>query len=311
MKCLIIDKVDEHIALELGKYMTVDTVLLPTKEELKAIIPEYDVLIMRVDPAIDRPILEAAKNLKFLGVCSVGLNHIDMAAAKELGITVQNAPGLNSNAVAELTICKMLELSRDTMTANNDVKVKHEWDKYKFMGRELRGKTVGILGFGRIGQRVGFLARAFGMKVLAYDPYLPDAVFEANEAEGTRDDVYKVLHNADYITIHVPLTDETRNLVCKEQIEQMKDGAMVINMSRGFICNEKDVYEALQSGKLGGYGADVMENELAENKEEFVSPLFDCDKFIVSPHAGAQTVDAAYDIGQFIIAKCKEALKLA
>ena len=311
MKCLIIDKVDENIAKELGQYMTVDTVLLPTKEELKAIIPEYDVLIMRVDPAIDRPILEAAKNLKFLGVCSVSLNHIDMNAAKELGITVQNAPGLNSNAVAELTICKMLELSRDTMTANNDVKVKHEWDKYKFMGRELRGKTVGILGFGRIGQRVGFLARAFGMKVLAYDPYLPDAVFEANEAEGTRDDVYKVLHNADYITIHVPLNDETRNLVCKEQIEQMKDGAMVINMSRGFICNEKDVYEALKSGKLGGYGADVMENELAENPAEFVSPLFECDKFIVSPHAGAQTVDAAYDIGQFIIAKCKEALKLA
>ncbi len=310
MKCLIIDKVDEHIAQELGKYMTVDTVLLPSKSELKALIPDYDVLIMRVDPAIDRSILEAAKKLKFLGVCSVGLNHVDMNAAKELGITVQNAPGLNSNAVAELTICKMLELSRDTMTANNDVKVKHEWDKYKFMGRELRGKTVGILGFGRIGQRVGFLARAFGMKVLAYDPYLPDAVFEANEAEGTRDDVYHVLHNADYITIHVPLTDETRNLVCKEQIEQMKDGAIVINMSRGFICNEKDVYEALVSGKLGGYGADVMENELAENKDEFVSPLFECDKFIVSPHAGAQTVDAAYDIGQFIIAKCKEALKL-
>ena len=310
MKCLIIDNVDKLIALELEKYMTVDTVILPTREELANIIEPYEVLIMRVDPQIDRHILEAAKNLKFIGVCSVGLNHIDMDAAKELGITVQNAPGLNSNAVAELTICKMLELSRDTMTANNDVKVKHEWDKYKFMGRELRGKTVGILGFGRIGQRVGFLARAFGMKVLAYDPYLPDEVFAANEAEGTRDDVYYVLHNADYITIHVPLTDETRNLVCKEQIEQMKDGAMVINMSRGYICNEKDVYEALKSGKLGGYGADVMENELAEDHASFVSPLFECDKFIVSPHAGAQTVDAAYDIGQFIIGKCKEALGL-
>ena len=310
MKCLIVDNVDKHIALELEKYMTVDTVLLPTREELANIIEPYDVLIMRVDPQIDRHILEAAKNLRFIGVCSVGLNHIDMDAAKELGIAVQNAPGLNSNAVAELTICKMLELSRDTMTANNDVKVKHEWDKYKFMGRELRGKTVGILGFGRIGQRVGFLARAFGMKVLAYDPYLPDEVFAANEAEGTRDDVYSVLHNADYITIHVPLTDETRNLVCKEQIEQMKDGAMVINMSRGYICNEKDVYEALKSGKLGGYGADVMENELAEDHASFVSPLFECDKFIVSPHAGAQTVDAAYDIGQFIISKCKEALGL-
>lgn len=311
MKCLIIDKVDEHIAQELGQYMTVDTVILPSKEELKAMIAPYDVMIMRVDPAIDRSILEAAKNLKFLGVCSVGLNHVDMDAAKEFGITVQNAPGLNSNAVAELTICKMLELARDTITANNDVKIKHQWDKYKFMGRELRGKTIGILGFGRIGQRVGFLARAFGMKVLAYDPYLPDAVFEANEAEGTRDDVFHVLHNADFVTIHVPLTKETKNLVCKEQIEKMKDGAVVINMSRGGICNEKDVYEALVSGKLGGYGADVMENELAENHDEFVSPLFDCEKFVVSPHAGAQTLDAAYDIGQFIIAKCKEAMKLA
>ena len=311
MKCLIIDNVDAHIAQELGQYMTVDTVILPTRDELAKIIAPYDVLIMRVDPAIDRHILEAAKNLKFIGVCSVGLNHIDMEAAKELGITVQNAPGLNSNAVAELTICKMLELSRDTMTANNDVKVKHEWNKYKFMGRELRGKTIGILGFGRIGQRVGFLARAFGMKVLAYDPYLPDAVFEANEAEGTRDDVFHVLHNADFITIHVPLTPETKNLVCTEQINQMKDGAVVINMSRGGICNEQDVYEALVNGKLGGYGADVMENELAEDHDSFVSPLFDCDKFIVSPHAGAQTLDAAYDIGQFIIAKCKEAMKLA
>lgn len=311
MKCLIIDKVDEHIAQELGQYMTVDTVILPSKEELKAMIAPYDVMIMRVDPAIDRSILEAAKNLKFLGVCSVGLNHVDMDAAKEFGITVQNAPGLNSNAVAELTICKMLELARDTITANNDVKIKHQWDKYKFMGRELRGKTIGILGFGRIGQRVGFLARAFGMKVLAYDPYLPDAVFEANEAEGTRDDVFHVLHNADFVTIHVPLTKETKNLVCKEQIEKMKDGAVVINMSRGGICNEKDVYEALVSGKLGGYGADVMENELAENHDEFVSPLFNCEKFVVSPHAGAQTLDAAYDIGQFIIAKCKEAMKLA
>ena len=135
-------------------------------------------------------------------------------------------------------------------------------------------------------------------------------MFAANEAEGTRDDVFHVLHNADFVTIHVPLNDETRNLVCKEQIEKMKDGAVVINMSRGFICNEHDVYEALQSGKLGGYGADVMENELAENPSEFISPLFDCEKFVVSPHAGAQTVDAAYDIGQFIIAKCKEALKL-
>lgn len=309
MKCLIIDNVDKHVAQDLGKLMQVDTVILPSKEELAEIIAPYDVLIMRVDPRIDSEILDAAKNLKFIGVCSVGLDHVDMEAAKAKGIVVQNAPGLNSNGVAELTICKMLELSRGTMAANHDVKVNHEWNKYKFMGRELKGKTVGILGFGRIGQRVGFLARAFGMKVLAYDPYLPAPVFA--EQEATSMDVFDVLHNADYITIHVPLTDETRNLVCKEQIDQMKDGAVILNMSRGGICNEKDVYDALVSGKLGGYGADVMENELAENKDEFVSPLFSLDNFIVSPHAGAQTQEAAYDIGQFIVNKCKEALKLS
>ena len=309
MKCLIIDNVDKHVAQDLGKLMQVDTVILPSKEELAEIIAPYDVLIMRVDPRIDSEILDAAKNLKFIGVCSVGLDHVDMEAAKAKGIVVQNAPGLNSNGVAELTICKMLELSRGTMAANHDVKVNHEWNKYKFMGRELKGKTVGILGFGRIGQRVGFLARAFGMKVLAYDPYLPAPVFA--EQEATSMDVFDVLHNADYITIHVPLTDETRNLVCKEQIDQMKDGAVILNMSRGGICNEKDVYDALVSGKLGGYGADVTENELAENKDEFVSPLFSLDNFIVSPHAGAQTQEAAYDIGQFIVNKCKEALKLS
>ena len=311
MKCLIIDKVDAHIASELAPYMEVETLLLPSREELKAVIKDYDVLIMRVDPKIDRDLLEAAGKLKFIGVCSVGMNHIDLEAAKEKGVIVQNAPGLNSNAVAELTLCKMLEISRDTITANNDVKMKHQWDKYKFMGRELHGKTVGIIGFGRIGQRVGFLARAFGMKVLAYDPFLPDAVFEANEAQGTRDDVSFVLHNSDFITIHVPLTKDTRNLVNREQIEKMRDGAVVINMSRGGICNEKDIYEALVSGKLGGYGADVMENELTDEGEVFVSPLFDCDKFVVSPHAGAQTVDAAYSIGQFIVGKCREALQLA
>ena len=309
MKCLIIDNVDEHVAQDLGKLMQVDTVILPSRDELIKLIADYDALIMRVDPRIDKEILDAAKKLKFIGVCSVGLDHVDMEAAKEKGIVVQNAPGLNSNGVAELTICKMLELSRATMAANYDVKVNHEWNKYKYMGRELKGKTVGILGFGRIGQRVGFLARAFGMKVLAYDPYLPAPVFE--EQEATSMDVYDVLHKADYITIHVPLTEETRNLVCKEQIDQMKDGAVVLNMSRGGICNEKDVYDALVSGKLGGYGADVMENELAENKDEFISPLFSLDNFIVSPHAGAQTREAAYDIGQFIVGKCREALKIS
>ena len=311
MKCLIIDAVDPCIAEELGKVMEVTTVeKYPlTKAELKEIIAPYDALIMRVDPQIDAELIEAAENLKFIGVCSVGLNHIDMDAAKAKGLLVQNAPGLNGNAVAELTICKMLELARSTVAANNDVKFRHTWDKYKYMGSELKGKTVCILGFGRIGQRVGFLCRAFGMKVLAYDPYLPMEIFEKEQAQGTQTDPLFVLHNADFVTIHVPLTNETRNLVCKEQIEQMRPGAFVLNMSRGGIVNEKDAYEALKSGKLGGYASDVLEVELSEDSD-INSPLFELDNFIITPHLGAQTNDAAYAIGQFIIGKCKAALGL-
>lgn len=312
MKCLIIDAVSPAIAEELGKYMQVDTKMLPTQAELAAMIGDYDVLIMRVDPAINKEILDAAKNLKVIGVCSVGLNHIDLDTAKANGIQVFNAPGLNGNAVAELTISKMLDISRHTIPANYDVKVNKTWDKYKFVGRELRGKTLGVLGFGRIGQRVGELARAFKMDVVAYDPYLPEHVFEEQHAKNCT--IEEVLKVSDFVTIHMPLTPETKDLFNAKSIAEMKDGAVVLNMARGGIVNEKDMYEALKSGKLGGYATDVMENELAAGGltegAGFDSPLFECDNFVVTPHLGAQTVDASRDIGQHIIGKVKEALDL-
>ena len=312
MKCLIIDAVSPAIAEELGKYMQVDTKMLPTQAELAGMIGDYDVLIMRVDPAINKEILDAAKNLKVIGVCSVGLNHIDMDTAKAKGIQVFNAPGLNSNAVAELTFSKMLDVSRHTIPANYDVKVNKTWDKYKFVGRELRGKTLGILGFGRVGQRVGQLAHAFLMDVVAYDPYLPAHVFEEQNAKSCSID--EVLAVSDFVTIHMPLTPETKNLFNAHSISEMKDGAVVLNMARGGIVNEQDMYEALKAGKLGGYASDVMANELAAGGltegAGFDSPLFECDNFIVSPHLGAQTVDAARDIGAHIINKVKEALNL-
>ena len=312
MKCLIIDVVSPAIAEELGKYMQVDTKILPTQEELAGMIGDYEVLIMRVDPAINKTILDAAKNLKVIGVCSVGLNHIDMDTAKANGIQVFNAPGLNGNAVAELTIAKMLDMSRHTIPACNDVKVGKNWDKYKFVGRELRGKTLGVLGFGRIGQRVGEIARVFGMKVVAYDPYLPAEIFAKNEA--TSMSIAEVCKVSDYITIHMPLNDETKNLFNAKSIAEMKNDAVVLNMARGGIVNEQDMCEALKAGKIGGYATDVLENEVAGDgltaDAGFRSPLFDCDNFVVSPHIGAQTVDASRDIGAHIINKVKEALNL-
>ena len=319
MKCLIIDAVHESITEELGKYMQVDNLYTAemegkaanaplTSEQLKNVIGDYDVLIMRVDPAITEEVLDAAKNLKVIGVCSVGLNHINMDCAKAKGIQVFNAPGLNANAVAELTLSKMLDMSRHTMPANVDVKVNHQWDKYKFVGRELRGRTLGILGFGRIGQLVAGLAHAFKMNIVAYDPFLPDEKFGENNATKmeTIEDLLKV---ADYVTIHMPLLPTTKNLINAKSIATMKPDCIVLNMSRGGIVNEQDMYEALKAGKIGGYATDVMVDELSEGAD-FNSPLFECDNFIVSPHLGAQTVDASRDIGAHIIAKVKEALNL-
>ena len=292
--------------------MEVDTKILPTQEELAGMIGDYEVLIMRVDPAINKDILDAAKKLKVIGVCSVGLNHIDTKYAEEKGVKVFNAPGLNGNAVAELTICKMLELSRHTIPAHRDVTVNEKWNKYAFVGRELRGKTLGVLGFGRIGQRVGEIARVFGMKIVAYDPYLPAEIFAKNEA--TSMSIAEVCKVSDYITIHMPLNEETKNLFNAQSISEMKSDAVVLNMARGGIVNEKDMCEALKAGKIGGYATDVLENEVAGDgltaDAGFRSPLFDCDNFVVSPHIGAQTTDASRDIGAHIINKVKEALDL-
>lgn len=319
MKCLIIDAVHESITEELSKYMQVDNLYTAemegkaanaplTSEQLKNVIGDYDVLIMRVDPAITEEVLDAAKNLKVIGVCSVGLNHINMDCAKAKGIQVFNAPGLNANAVAELTLSKMLDMSRHTMPANVDVKVNHQWDKYKFVGRELRGRTLGILGFGRIGQLVAGLAHAFKMNIVAYDPFLPDEKFGENNAT-KMETIEELLKVADYVTIHMPLLPTTKNLINAKSIETMKPDCIVLNMARGGIVNEQDMYEALKAGKIGGYATDVMVDELSEGAD-FNSPLFECDNFIVSPHLGAQTVDASRDIGAHIIAKVKEALNL-
>ncbi len=314
MKCLITDAVYAGITEELKKYMDVTTSNGKplSKDEMLKAIGDADILIMRVDPKIDREILDAAKNLKFIGVCAVGLNHIDLDYAKEKGIQVFNAPGLNANAVAELTISKMLDISRNTIPANHDVKENHIWDKYKYIGRELRGKTLGIMGFGRIGRRVGELGKAFKMDIVAYDPFLKPEQFEAEGAKGMG--VEELIRTSDFISIHVPLTPETKNLFNKESIGRMKDGAVVLNMSRGGIVNEKDMYEALKEGRIGGYASDVLENELAgsglSGNDEFNSPLFECDNFIVTPHLGAQTTDAARDIGLYITGKVKEVMGL-
>lgn len=311
MKALIIDRVSplvESGLRELG--VEVDVNILPGVEALKLLLPQYDLLVMRVDPKLDRELLDAAaKRVKMIAVCSAGTNHIDLAYARHLGIQVQNAPGINCNAVAELTISKMLDLSRFTMQANREVQEEHIWNKYKYTGHELRGHVLGIIGLGKIGGRVAKLAKAFEMTVKAYDPYVDAAAMQALGVEKV-ETLDALCAAADYITAHTPLTDETRGMLSTREFACMKNGAIVINCARGGIVDEAAAKAALESGRLGGLSLDVLANELAGkglgDNAGLQSDLFGLKGFTVSPHIGGSTHEAYDGIGAFIVEKVAE-----
>ncbi len=305
MKALIIDQVSSHIQEFLqSKGADVDYVFLPSHDELRDIICKYDLLVMRVDPKIDREILDAAVNLKAVTVAAVGTNHVDLEYAKQKGIMVTNAPGMNSNTVAELTMSKMLDLARNSIPANNMVKMNHRWNKYVWMGIELQNKTLGIIGCGKIGSRVAHFAQAFDMNVIAYDPYLSA---EEIASKGVKKvEFEELIRTSDVISLHAPLTNETRGMISAREFEMMKDGVIVLNMARGGMLDEKSAYDALKSKKVRGIGVDVMEAELsgAAMKGESIvnSPLFQFDNFIVSPHiGGGGTIDGLDILGECVI----------
>ena len=306
MKCLVIDEVHSNLIEGLKKHMKVDINTFLTKEELIEIIPEYNVLIMRISPQIDKDVLTAANNLKVIGICSIGVNHVDMEAAEQLGITVYNSPGLNSQSVAELVIAGMLNLSRGIVRADKTVKNQRSWSKYMFNGREISGKTLGIIGFGKIGQLVAGYAKAFDIKVLTYDIIKNEEALIKYDASFVS--LERIYRESDYITMHLPLTEETKNMISTDEIAMMKNDCMLINMSRGGIVDENAVKEALENGRLGGFATDVLCFEtIDETKVE--SPLFDLDdkyNFIVTPHIGAQTDDSLERIGISMLEKIKE-----
>ena len=308
MKALIIDRVSPLVASGLRSYgVEVDTEILPVREQLMKLLPQYDLLVMRVDPKMDRELLDAAaERVKMIAVCSAGTNHIDLAYAEQLGITVQNAPGINCNAVAELTISKMLDLSRMTITANNEVQQEGIWNKYKYTGHELGGHVLGIVGYGKIGRRVGKLAQAFDMTTLAYDPYVTTAECAALDTELVRD-LDELVGRCDYISRHTPMTPETKGMISSHQFERMTTGAIVINCARGGIVDEGAAREALKSGKIKGFGLDVLSGELAgkglSDNARLESPLFGQEGFIISPHIGGSTHEAYDGIGEFIVSK--------
>ena len=311
MKALIIDRVSPVIAKGLQALgAEVDIKILPSVDELKEMLPEYDLLVMRVDPKIGRDILDAAaKRVKMIAVCAAGTNHIDLEYARELGIRVQNAPGINCNAVAELVISKMIDLSRYTMEANQEVQQEGIWNKYKYTGHELGGHVLGIIGLGKIGSRVAELARAFNMKVAAYDPYVDAAAMKEKGADKA-ETLEELCAISDYISLHTPLTGETRGMISEKEFAQMKDGAILINCARGGVVDEAAAKGALLSGKLAGFSTDVLVNELAGkglgDNARLESELFGVRGFTASPHIGGSTHEAYDGIGEHIVGKVAE-----
>ena len=311
MKALIIDRVSPVIAKGLQALgAEVDIKILPSVDELKEMLPEYDLLVMRVDPKIGRDILDAAaKRVKMIAVCAAGTNHIDLEYARELGIRVQNAPGINCNAVAEVVISKMIDLSRFTMEANQEVQQEGIWNKYKYTGHELGGHVLGIIGLGKIGSRVAELARAFNMKVAAYDPYVDAAAMKEKGADKA-ETLEELCAISDYISLHTPLTGETRGMISEKEFAQMKDGAILINCARGGVVDEAAAKAALLSGKLAGFSTDVLVNELAGkglgDNARLESELFGVRGFTASPHIGGSTHEAYDGIGEHIVGKVAE-----
>lgn len=287
MKVLISDTLsDNGVAIfKKARGIEVDVKTKLSPPELKAIIGEYDGLVVRSATKVTAEIIEAAGKLKVVGRAGSGLDNIDVPAASKKGIVVMNTPGGNTITTAEHAISMMLALSRQIPQATASTKGR-KWEKSRFMGSEIFNKTLGIIGVGQIGSVVADRARGLRMNVLGYDPYLSPE--RAEEMGVTLVSMDELLTRSDYITIHVPKSNDTVNLINRESFARMKDGVYIINCARGGLVNEEDLHEAIRSGKVAGAALDVFVKEPPEAD----NPLLDCEEVICTPHLGASTEEA-------------------
>jgi len=298
-KILVSDKLGEigiqKFQNEEGFEVDVNTGLSP--DELKKIIGDYDGLVIRSATKVTEDILSSATNLKVVGRAGIGLDNVDIPAATKRGIVVMNTPLGNVVTTAEHAISMMLSLTRNIPRGTQSLK-DGRWDKKLLQGREVYQKTLGLIGFGKIGSIVADRARGLKMKVIIYDPHVtPQKIEEEGYKSVSLDELYE---QADYITIHVPKIKDTLSMINKSAFDKMKDGVMIINCARGGIVNEADLYDALKSGKVRGAALDVFETEPPGN-----IPLFELDNVVCTPHLGASTLEAqtnvAVDVADQII----------
>ncbi len=287
VRVLVCDPIDEEgVRMMREAGLRVDLEPEITHEELLVRAGGYQALVVRSRTKVTRDVLEAAPGLRAVARAGVGLDNIDVEAAKDRGVTVLNSPEAPSNAVAELVIGYMLSMARMIPRADASMK-RGEWIKSRLTGFEVSGKTLGVVGFGRIGYGVGKKAKCLGMRVLAYDvamdvvrPYVDDAGADAVSLE-------RLLSESDFVTLHVPLLPQTRHMIGREQLGKMREGSYIINASRGGVVDEEALKEALDSGMLAGAALDVFEEEPPEDMG-----LVGRENVVCTPHIGASTEEA-------------------
>lgn len=282
-KILVCDPVHEE-GIEKLKQAGFEIDVNPTisSGQLREVVSNYDTLIVRSRTKVTKEIIEAGRQLKVIGRAGVGLDNIDLETAKKKGIKVFNVPEAGANAAAELTIGLMISLARNIPLADRSMK-KGKWIKKELMGWELRDKTLGVIGLGNVGERVAKIAKALEMKILV-TKRTPPAPELLKELEAEYVPLRELLQQSDVVTVHVPLTPQTKHMIGAEEIQLMKNGAFLINTSRGAIVDEKAVLDALKSGKLSGAALDVYEVEPPKNLSLIKLPTVIC-----TPHIGAQT----------------------
>lgn len=299
MKILAADKISEESIQELKEIAEVVSDFEITPENLLNEIKKYDVVIVRSRTKITKEVLDAAPKLKAVVRAGVGLDNIDTDRAKEKGVQVINTPEAPTESVAELAIALILSLARRIPEADVSIKDK-KWIKKELIGHELKGKTIGIIGLGKIGKRVAEIAHSLGMNIIAHNRS-PQAYF-LETVNGKQKPLNELLKEADFVTIHLPLTNQTKNTLGKKELSLMKPSAYLVNTARGAIVNESALYEVLKNGKIAGAALDVF-----WDRKPFESKLFELnDKIIFTPHIGSTTFEAQEKVGKLLVEKIKK-----
>ncbi|MBI2119444.1 MAG: phosphoglycerate dehydrogenase [Elusimicrobia bacterium] len=298
IKIIVTDGIDKEGLASLASHNGFKLYITEDSKELLKELPDADALLVRSKTKVNQELISQGKKLRFVGRAGVGVDNIDVETATKKGIVVANVPGGNTISAAEHTFALLLALARNVPQSDASVR-KGFWKREKFIGSELLGKSLGLLGFGRIGREVAKRALAFGMKVFAYDPFISEANMKASSVQAGS--LETILKESDYISLHLPITDETKKIINQKTIALMKPDARLINCARGELIDEPSLISALELKKIKGAALDVFTKEPLEN-----SPFFGLENVILTPHLGASTEEAQIKVAKELSDSVKE-----